>query len=62
MDYLKVGWPPKLIQNWLNLTDRQMLDVTVRIFTILISTTPPHNFFQQKPEFLERALEEERLF
>lgn len=26
MDYLKVDWPPKLIQQWLNLSDRQIAD------------------------------------
>jgi uncharacterized protein (DUF433 family) len=27
MDYVKAGWPPKLIQDWLNLTERQIRDV-----------------------------------
>lgn len=27
MDYLKTDWPPKLIQQWLNLTDKQIADV-----------------------------------
>ena len=27
MDYLKAEWPPKLIQQWLDLTDRQIADV-----------------------------------
>jgi uncharacterized protein (DUF433 family) len=27
LDYLHAGWPPKLIQDWLNLTDSQMADV-----------------------------------
>ncbi len=27
MDYLKADWPPKLIQDRLNLTDKQMADV-----------------------------------
>jgi hypothetical protein len=27
MDYIKADWPPKLIQNWLNLTDKQINDV-----------------------------------
>ncbi len=27
MDYLTNDWPPKLIQYWLNLTDKQMADV-----------------------------------
>jgi uncharacterized protein (DUF433 family) len=27
MDYLTNDWPPKLIQHWLNLTDKQMTDV-----------------------------------
>lgn len=27
MDYLKADWPPKLIQQWLNLTDQQITDV-----------------------------------
>ncbi len=31
MDYLKAGWPPKQIQNWLNLTDQQISDVIAYI-------------------------------
>jgi uncharacterized protein (DUF433 family) len=27
MDYLTEDWPPKLIQHWLNLTDKQIADV-----------------------------------
>jgi uncharacterized protein (DUF433 family) len=27
LDYLHAGWPPKLIQDWLNLTSSQMADV-----------------------------------
>lgn len=27
MDYVKAEWPPKLIQQWLDLTDRQITDV-----------------------------------
>jgi uncharacterized protein (DUF433 family) len=27
MDYLKADWPPKLIQQWFNLTDAQIADV-----------------------------------
>ena len=27
MDYLKAGWPPHLIQQWLDLTDEQIADV-----------------------------------
>ena len=27
LDYLHAGWPPKLIQDWLNLTASQMADV-----------------------------------
>jgi len=27
MDYLTDDWPPKLIQHWLNLTDKQITDV-----------------------------------
>ena len=26
MDYLKADWPPRLIRNWLNLTEKQMAD------------------------------------
>jgi uncharacterized protein (DUF433 family) len=28
MDYLKEDWPPKLIRDWLNLTDEQIAEVT----------------------------------
>ncbi|MFQ5640758.1 MAG: DUF433 domain-containing protein [bacterium] len=31
MDYLKAGWPSKLIQDWLNLTDKQITDVIAYI-------------------------------
>jgi len=31
MDYLTDGWPPKLIQHWLNLTDTQIADVMAYI-------------------------------
>lgn len=31
MDYLKEDWPPKLIQDWLNLTDKQTADVMAYI-------------------------------
>jgi uncharacterized protein (DUF433 family) len=27
MDYVKEGWPAKLIRDWLNLTDQQIADV-----------------------------------
>ena len=27
VDYLKADWPPKLIQQWLNLTEQQIKDV-----------------------------------
>ena len=27
MDYIKVNWPPKLIQHWLDLNDQQIADV-----------------------------------
>jgi uncharacterized protein (DUF433 family) len=27
MDYVTASWPPKLIQDWLNLTDQQIADV-----------------------------------
>ncbi|MCG8349919.1 MAG: DUF433 domain-containing protein [Chloroflexales bacterium] len=27
LDYLHADWPPKLIQDWFNLTDQQMSDV-----------------------------------
>jgi uncharacterized protein (DUF433 family) len=27
LDYLHADWPPKLIQDWFNLTDQQMADV-----------------------------------
>jgi hypothetical protein len=31
MDYLLAGWPPHLIGQWLNITDRQMADVMTYI-------------------------------
>ena len=31
MDYLTAGWPPTLIQHWLNLTEQQMTDVMAYI-------------------------------
>ena len=31
MDYIKADWPPKLIQDWLNLTEQQIDDVLAYI-------------------------------
>lgn len=31
MDYLKADWPPRLIQQWLNLSEEQMADVLIYI-------------------------------
>ena len=31
LDYLHAGWPPRLIQDWLNLTESQMGDVLTYI-------------------------------
>ena len=31
MDYLKAEWPPRLIQQWFNLTDQQITDVMAYI-------------------------------
>jgi uncharacterized protein (DUF433 family) len=31
MDYVKQDWPPKLIRDWLNLTDRQIQDIMAYI-------------------------------
>lgn len=31
IDYIKADWPPKLIQSWLSLTDRQIDDVLAYI-------------------------------
>lgn len=31
IDHLKMGWPPKLIQDWFDLTDQQMNDVLTYI-------------------------------
>ena len=31
MDYLTAGWPPTLIQHWLNLTEQQMTDLMAYI-------------------------------
>jgi len=33
MDYIKADWPPELIRNWLNLTDKQMNDVLAYLET-----------------------------
>lgn len=33
MDYLKADWPPRLIRNWLNLTEKQMTDAMEYIET-----------------------------
>ena len=32
MDYLKADWPPQLIQQWLDLTDKQIADVMDYIY------------------------------
>jgi hypothetical protein len=31
MDYIKAGWPPKLIQDWFDLSDKQIADVLAYI-------------------------------
>lgn len=31
MEYLEAGWPPRLIQHWLNLTEQQIADVLAYI-------------------------------
>jgi uncharacterized protein (DUF433 family) len=31
MDYVTAGWPPKLIRDWLNLSDQQIADVMAYI-------------------------------
>lgn len=33
MDYVNAGWPPRLIQQWLNLTEQQIADVMKYIET-----------------------------
>jgi len=33
MDYVKAGWPPELIQHWLNLSEKQMTDAMAYIAT-----------------------------
>ena len=35
MDYIKAGWPPKLIRDWLNLTDKQIDKVMNRLMEAL---------------------------
>jgi uncharacterized protein (DUF433 family) len=33
MDYVKAGWPPELIQHWLNLSEKQITDAMDYIAT-----------------------------
>jgi uncharacterized protein (DUF433 family) len=33
MDYVKAGWPPELLQHWLNLNEKQMTDAMDYIAT-----------------------------
>jgi uncharacterized protein (DUF433 family) len=51
MDYLTAGWPPTLIQHWLNLTEQQMADVMAYI-------TQHHDAVEQEYQCVLRQAEE----
>lgn len=50
MDYLKADWPPKLIQEWLNLTDTQMADVMEYIAAHRAEVEAEYTLVLQKAE------------
>jgi len=50
MDYLQAEWPPKLIQHWLNLTDKQIADVMTYIDTYRAEVEAEYQLVLQQAE------------
>lgn len=58
LDYLHAGWPPKLIQDWLNLTDTQMTDVLDYIAAHRDEVEQEYQLVVQQTEEIRRYWEE----
>ena len=54
MDYIKAGWPPHLIRDWLNLTDKQIEDVMNYIDTHRAEVEAEYQLVLQQAEETER--------
>ena len=57
MDYLKADWPPKLIQDRLNLTDKQMADVMEYIETHRAEVEAEYQLVLQQAEEIRQYWE-----
>lgn len=50
LDYLHADWPPKLIQDWLDLTEQQMADVLVYLAEHGDEVEPEYRLVLQQAE------------
>jgi uncharacterized protein (DUF433 family) len=50
MDYVKAGWPPELIQHWLDLSEQQIADVMAYIATHRIEVEAEYEIVLQQAE------------
>jgi len=57
MDYLQAEWPPKLIQHWLDLTDKQMAAVMTYIDTHRAEVEAEYQLVLQQAEESRRYWE-----
>lgn len=58
MDYLTVDWPPKRIQDWLNLTDKQMTDAMDYIESNRVEVEAEYRLVLQRTEEIRRYWED----
>lgn len=58
MDYLKAEWPPKLIQNRLNLTDKQIADALAYIEAHREQVEAEYQLVLQQAQEIERYWQE----
>lgn len=58
MDYIKADWPPSLIQQWLDLTDKQITDVMDYINTHRDEVEAEYQLVLQQAEESRRYWEE----
>ncbi len=57
MDYVKADWPPKLIQHWLDLTDKQIADVMDYIETHRAEVEAEYQLVLQQAEEIRQYWE-----
>ena len=62
MDYLTDYWPPKLIQHWLNLTDKQITDVMDYIETHRAEVEAEYQTVLQYAEEIRQYWEERQVY